>query len=241
VRGRPGGRHLGQRLGAVTHLSARQRHRRAAGSFNGPGPFSDAVVVDNSGTFLHIADSSSNSRIWRTSLIGTVLSSFSVPYDVEGMTQLANGNLVLANANIAPSSIVTVNPSTGAVISSFNTTVAIDGLDTDGTSEIYGLQSNGVINSIRSPARCWDRSPPGHRHHLGLASTGSSFFIASTSGRDDHGGDDNRGVHPLVPGARRKRRIHRGAGLRRSRTLRRSRNARDGAARFDGAPAKARK
>src|SRR6187397_2051923 len=45
------------------------------GTFNGPGSFSDAVVVDNSGTFLHIADSSpgATSRIWRTSTIGTVI------------------------------------------------------------------------------------------------------------------------------------------------------------------------
>jgi sugar lactone lactonase YvrE len=152
------------------------------GSFNGPGSFSDAVVVDNSGTFLHIADSSpgSTSRIWRTSTIGAVISSFTVPYDLEGMTQLANGNLVLANATNSPPSIVTVNPTTGAVISSFTTGgVSIFGLDTDGTSEIYGLQGNGVINrySLGGTLLGSITTAVSTGNALGLASTGTSFYI----------------------------------------------------------------
>jgi hypothetical protein len=155
-------------------------------SFIGPGPYADAVVLDNSGTFLHIADSSpgATSRIWRTTLTGTVISSILVPYDLEGMTQLANGNLVISDVNTNPGSIVTINPVSGAVISSFTPVAQEAGLDTDGTSLIYGVRTNGLIDTytltgtvVGSPINSGLTGTV-----LGLAYTGSSFFVSSTTG-----------------------------------------------------------
>ena len=144
----------------------------------GPGLFADALSFTNDGLNIWVLDSSTNSDMYRIDLLGNVQQSFSVALDAEGLTILADGSLYVGGG--VSGVIAKVNAANGAILSSFSVASQIFGMASNGTNELYGLRINGVIDRYDLSGNLLGSIVTGASGTtLGLAYTGSSFFIAS--------------------------------------------------------------
>jgi hypothetical protein len=114
-------------------------------SIPGPGLFADALSFTNDGNFIWVLDSSTNSTVYRIDLAGAVQQSFSVNLDAEGLTVLQDGSLVIGGGGSGVMAFV--NPTTGAVTSSFSVVSPVFGLASNGVDQLYGLTIDGNIHT----------------------------------------------------------------------------------------------
>jgi hypothetical protein len=150
-------------------------------SFTGPGANSDAVAVDPSGDSLWVVDSSNAlqfSTVFNISTSGAVLDSFDLlGVNSEGLTVLADGTLVISDPSFDV--ILFVDPVSQAVTSSFSTTEKIGGLDDNGAGTLFALGRSGTVHSYALDGTLLGSvSTSVGETALGLAYTGSSFFIS---------------------------------------------------------------
>jgi sugar lactone lactonase YvrE len=145
-----------------------------------PGDYADALSFSNDGQSIWLLDSSNNSTVRRVRASdGALEQSFFLSIDAEGLTVLGSGTLVIGGGSSGR--IAFVNPATETETSSFNVARQVYGLSSNGVDRIYGLTIDGdidvynlsgtLLNSIGTPAAGTT---------LGLAFTGSSFFIVNT-------------------------------------------------------------
>jgi sugar lactone lactonase YvrE len=155
-------------------------------SIPGPGTFADALSFTTDGQNIWVLDSSPSpgnpagpSNVFRIDLTGAVQQSFQVALDAEGLTVLADGTLLIGGGNSGV--IATVNPTTGAVVSSFPVQTSVNGMASNGVDRIFGLTISGVIDTYDLAGNLLSSLATGAAGNtLGLAFTGNSFFIAST-------------------------------------------------------------
>jgi hypothetical protein len=153
-------------------------------SIPGPGTFADALSFTTDGQNIWVLDSSISpggppSNVFRIDLTGAVQQSFQVNLDAEGLTVLADGTLIIGGGNSGV--VATVNPTTGAVVSSFPVQNNVFGLASNGVDRIFGLQINGVIDTYDLAGNLLSSLATGAAGTtLGLAFTGNSFFVAAT-------------------------------------------------------------
>jgi hypothetical protein len=148
-------------------------------SIPGPGTFADALSFSNDGQSIFVLDSSTNSTVYQINIAGAVLNSFNVALDAEGLTILEDGSLVIGGG--VSNTIAFVNPLTGAINSQFAPSSQIFGLSSNGVDRLYGLRINGTIDTYDLTGNLLGSlvtGAPGTT--LGLAFTGSSFFVSST-------------------------------------------------------------
>jgi MYXO-CTERM domain-containing protein len=148
-------------------------------TISGPGTFADAISFTPDGLNIWVLDSFTNSDVYRIDLTGTVLHSFSVSLDAEGLTILADGSLWIGGGNSGV--IANVDPVTGAILSSFVVSADIFGMASNGIDRLYGLRIDGVIDEYDLTGSLLGSTPTGAAGTtLGLAaSSGGGFFIAS--------------------------------------------------------------
>lgn len=146
--------------------------------FSPAGTFADAISFAPDGQSIFVLDSSTNSTVRRIDLAGNVLSTFNVSLDAEGLTVLADGSLIVGGG--VSGVIARVDQNTGAVLSQFGVSRQIFGLASDGKGTLFGLTIDGFIDSYSLAGTLLaslDTAVSGTT--LGLAYTGSSFFISS--------------------------------------------------------------
>lgn len=149
------------------------------GSLPGPGTYADALSFANDGQSIFVLDSSTDSDVYRIDLAGNVLNSFHITLDAEGLTVLQDGSLVIGGGS--SNAIAFVNPTTGAILSQFAPVAAIYGMASNGVDRLFGLRINGIIDTYDLAGNHLGSLSTGvGGTTLGLAYTGSSFFIAST-------------------------------------------------------------
>jgi DNA-binding beta-propeller fold protein YncE len=148
-------------------------------SLPGPGLFADALSFTNDGNFIWVLDSSTNSTVYRIDLAGTIQQQFDVALDAEGLTVLQDNSLVIGGG--VSGVIANIDSNTGAVISSFGVANQVFGLASNGVDRIYGLRINGIIDTYDLAGNLLGSLVTGAAGvTLGLAYTGSGFYIAST-------------------------------------------------------------
>ena len=148
-------------------------------SLPGPGTFADALSFSNDGNSIFVLDSSTDSTVYQINLAGAILNSFNVALDAEGLTILKDGSLVIGGG--VSNTIAFVNPLTGAIQSQFTPTGSVFGLSSNGVDRLFALRINGTIDTYDLSGNLLGSlvtSASGTT--LGLAYTGSSFFISST-------------------------------------------------------------
>ncbi len=94
-------------------------------SLPGPGLYADALSFANDGKSIYVLDSSTDSTIYQIDLAGSVLNSYHVALDAEGLTILADGTLWVGGGNSGV--IKNLNPANGAEISSFPSPITFTG------------------------------------------------------------------------------------------------------------------
>ena len=147
--------------------------------FSGAGTFADALSFAPDGQSIFVLDSSTNADVRQIDLAGNVLNSFSVALDAEGLTILADGSLIIGGGNSGV--VATVDSTTGVVISQFSVSNNLFGLASDGAGTLFGLTIGGVIESYDLAGNLLGSLSTGVTGTtLGLAYTGSSFFISAT-------------------------------------------------------------
>ena len=146
----------------------------------GPGVFRDALSFDTDGQSIWILDSSNNSTVFHIDLTGAILTSFFVPLDAEGLTILADGSLIVGGGTSGL--VANIDRTSGAILSSFAPNSNLFGLASNGTDRLFGLTINGVIETYDLSGTLLDSLATGvSGTTLGLAYTGSSFFVASVT------------------------------------------------------------
>lgn len=149
------------------------------GSLPGPGTYADALSFANDGQSIFVLDSSTNSDVYQIDLAGNILNNFDVALDAEGLTVLRDGSLVIGGGG--SNTIAFVNSTTGAILSQFTPVAAIYGMASNGVDRLYGLRIDGSIDTYDLAGNHLGNLSTGVSGvTLGLAYTGSSFFIAST-------------------------------------------------------------
>lgn len=147
--------------------------------FSPAGTFADALSFAPDGQSIFVLDSSTNSTVRQIDLSGNILNQFAVALDAEGLTILADGTLIIGGGT--SNAVANVNPTTGAIISQFTPTRQIFGLASDGAGTLFGLTINGLIDSYDLTGNLLGSLNTGVVGvTLGLAYSGSSFFIAAT-------------------------------------------------------------
>jgi len=158
-------------------------------SIDGPGTFADALSFAPDGQSIFVLDSSpgvvTESDIFQIDLDGTLLNSFYVPLDAEGLTILADGTLVVGGGE--SNTVAFVDPTSGAIQDQFSTPAAapwgLCGLSSDGSGNIFGLTIDGFIQTYDLDGNLLASLDTGINNDttLGLAFTGSSFFFSGTT------------------------------------------------------------
>jgi len=147
--------------------------------FSAPGTFADALSFAPDGQSIFVLDSSTNSTVRQIDLTGAILNQFSVALDAEDLTILADGTLIIGGGT--SNSVAQVNPLTGAIISQFTPTRSLFGLASDGAGTLFGLTIDGIIDSYDLVGNLLTSLTTGVAGStLGLAYSGSSFFVAAT-------------------------------------------------------------
>jgi hypothetical protein len=146
-----------------------------------PGQFADALSFSNDGLSIWLLDSSTNSDIRRVRASdGALEQSFFLPIDAEGLTVLSSGTLVIGGGTSGR--IAFVNPVTETETSSFSVQRQLFGLSSNATDRLYGLTIDGDIDVYDFGGTLLDTIvTPALGVTLGLAYTGSSFFIVNTN------------------------------------------------------------
>jgi hypothetical protein len=148
-------------------------------SIPAPGSFADALAFTNDGDFIWVLDSSTNSEVYRLDLAGNVVQHFHLGLDAEGLTVLNDDSLVIGGGESGV--IAFVDPVTGRRSSSFGVANDVFGIASNGVDRIYGLRIDGIIDAYDLSGNLMGSLPTGATGTtLGLAYTGTGFFISST-------------------------------------------------------------
>lgn len=148
-------------------------------SIPGPGTYADALSFSNDGSFIWVLDSSTNSTVYRIDLTGAVQQDFDVTLDAEGLTVLQDNTLVIGGglSNV----MAFVDPTTGAVTSSFALANQVFGLASNGVDRLYGLRINGVIDTYDLAGNLLGSLATGiPGTTLGLTATPTGFIVSAT-------------------------------------------------------------
>ena len=151
----------------------------------GPTRAADGITLSNDGLSIFVADGlASDAEILERRLAGGSVTSFPITHVGEGITQLADGTLAVASP--LGSIVVIVDPVTQAITRTFATAAPIFGMEFDGTN-ILALTRDGVIQTYSVTGAhlgslTTDLTGPGVGPTIGLAFTGSSYFVSQASG-----------------------------------------------------------